>query len=59
MCDDKDLEGVRLWFYGGTPPLDEPGEDEHETHASPGGAWAWAMAHNEPAAHPAPELTAA
>jgi len=22
MCEELDLEGVRRWFYGGTPPLD-------------------------------------
>lgn len=22
MCEEVDLEGVRRWFYGGTPPLD-------------------------------------
>jgi len=60
MCDDDDLEGVRLWFYGGTPPVDEPGDDEQETHSSPGPAWTWAVArHSEPADHPAPELTTA
>ena len=61
MCDDNDLEGARLWFYGGTPPLDDDaGPDERETHSSPGCAWAWAMArHHEPMANPAPELTTA
>ena len=57
MCDDDDLDGVRLWFYGGTPPLDDASENEQETHSSPG--WDWAMArHSGPAAYPAPELTA-
>jgi hypothetical protein len=23
MCEETDLEGVRRWFYGGTPPGDE------------------------------------
>jgi hypothetical protein len=23
MCEDLELEGVRRWFYGGTPPPDE------------------------------------
>ena len=60
MCDDDDLEGVRLWFYGGTPPVDDAGQDEQETLSSPGWAWAWAAAgHHELAAHPAPELTTA
>lgn len=60
MCDDDDLEGVRLWFYGGTPPVDDAGQDEQEAHSSPGCAWTWAMAqHHEQAANPAPELTTA
>lgn len=39
MCNDNDLEGVRLWFYGGTPPLDDTGADEHATPA----ACAWPL----------------
>jgi hypothetical protein len=23
MCEEVELEGVRRWFYGGTPPPDE------------------------------------
>ena len=23
MCEELELEGVRRWFYGGTPPPDE------------------------------------
>jgi hypothetical protein len=38
MCDDNDMEGVRLWFYGGTPPLDEPAIDQDE-HALPRTGW--------------------
>lgn len=36
MCDDLDNEGVRRWFYGGTPPLDEPRDhnDGANTRAS-------------------------
>jgi hypothetical protein len=25
MCEELELEGVRRWFYGGTPPPDETG----------------------------------
>lgn len=41
MCDDNDTEGARLWFYGGTPPMDEPDLEDQELHASaqPGCAW--------------------
>lgn len=42
MCDDKDdMEGARLWFYGGTPPMDEPELEEQELHPSPPVGWAW------------------
>ncbi|WP_374562757.1 hypothetical protein [Ideonella sp.] len=41
MCDNQDLEGVRLWFYGGTPPLDEAGADDHASPAT--STWAWPM----------------
>lgn len=55
MCDDNDLEGVRLWFYGGTPPLDDAGADEP---ASPAAAWVWPMSHQGHAApHTAPDTT--
>jgi hypothetical protein len=62
MCDDNDLEGVRLWFYGGTPPSGDMGQEDPETHASVGCPWArgWAAARRgEPAADAAPELAAA
>ena len=38
MCDDNDLEGVRLWFYGGTPPLDEL-DIEDQNAQSPRAGW--------------------
>jgi hypothetical protein len=35
MCEDLELEGVRRWFYGGTPPQDEaePAPDGEATSA--------------------------
>lgn len=41
MCDDKDMEGVRLWFYGGTPPVDEPELEDQELTASLKSGWTW------------------
>ena len=37
MCEELELEGVRRWFYGGTPPPDEaesvPAGDAHSARA--------------------------
>ncbi|HJV70762.1 hypothetical protein [Ideonella sp.] len=30
MCDELDLDGVRRWFYGGTPPAGDGGSDDAE-----------------------------
>lgn len=43
MCDDNDVEGARLWFYGGTPPMDEPELEDQALPSAPQAGWAWRM----------------
>ena len=45
MCEDNDMEGARLWFYGGTPPMDEPVLEDQESHPVPLSGWAWQIEH--------------
>lgn len=33
MCDELDLDGVRRWFYGGTPPAGDGWTDEADVDA--------------------------
>ena len=61
MCDNNDMEGVRLWFYGGTPPLDEACLEDQDLHAPPRPGWAWdeqAAIRDDPIDRP-PDLAAA
>lgn len=41
MCDDNDMEGARLWFYGGTPPLDDLQLEEQDPPAPSKAGWGW------------------
>lgn len=41
MCNDNDMDGARLWFYGGTPPLDGPVLQDQEVPPLPKTGWGW------------------
>jgi hypothetical protein len=59
MCEDNDMDGARLWFYGGTPPLDEPLLTDQDVPTLPKTGWGWLKDRSSASIDRPPELAAA